>query len=416
MHESYGKTVSIDVGAAEADLENRNCSQGNAEGNGQLECDRVTVRKLFAAANNVLLRTSAVRVINPRTGKSTLVYARHNTASQVTLISKRLRDELYLEVGGKRGVAIHTLAEQTTPSEGFTEFTIQSLMNNEKFEIKNALIIPEFTDEDSTRPHAVNVASLEHFRGAKIPVISKPKSIDVLIGQSDKSLLTVLDERESLNPDEPNYVLTRFGPTSSGGYVSAGSHLPQSLKVSECLNVCDCQQLKLKNLGLKESLRSYELEDEVIQPSKNDEIVRELVQSWVNVVNDRYEIPVPLKANIVEFLPNNYSCALYRTSSLRRKALSNANLKNLLTDKFEEMISEGWITPVNWYTNDSGCWYLPFFVTKKDKAIVVFDGAATFRGLSLNDAVFSGAKLLNGLIDVRTRFRIGKYACMADLS
>ena len=47
---------------------------------------------------------------------------------------------------------------------------------------------------------------------------------------------------------------------------------------------------------------------------------------------------------------------------------------------------------------------------------MVFDGAATFRGLSLNDNVFSGANLLNGLVDVLTRLRIGKYACMADLS
>ena len=78
------------------------------------------------------------------------------------------------------------------------------------------------------------------------------------------------------------------------------------------------------------------------------------------------------------------------------------------------MISEGWLTPVNGTPRDSGCWYLPFFVTKQDKARVVFDGAATSRGLSLNDAVFSGAKLLNGLVDVLTRFRIGKYACMAD--
>ena len=99
LHESYGKTsyaktISVDVWAAEAEPENENRSQGDAEGNGQSERDRVTVRKLIPATNNVLLRTSAVRVINPRTGKSTLVYAQNDTASQVTLISKRLKDEL----------------------------------------------------------------------------------------------------------------------------------------------------------------------------------------------------------------------------------------------------------------------------------------------------------------------------------
>ena len=74
-----------------------------------------------------------------------------------------------------------------------------------------------------------------------------------MIGQSDKPLLTVLEEREGLNPDEPNYVLTRLGPIASRGYASSGSHPPQSLKVSECVGVCNCQKLKLENLGLKES-------------------------------------------------------------------------------------------------------------------------------------------------------------------
>ena len=121
LHESYGKTISVDVGAAEAEPENENRSQGDAEG------DRVTVRKLISATNNVLLRTSAVRVINPRTGKSTLVYAQHDTASQVTFISRRLKDELNLEVNSDSGVTIRTLAEQTINSEGLTQFTIQSL-------------------------------------------------------------------------------------------------------------------------------------------------------------------------------------------------------------------------------------------------------------------------------------------------
>ena len=57
-----------------------------------------------------------------------------------------------------------------------------------------------------------------------------------------------------------------------------------------------------------------------------------------------------------------------------------------------------------------------FFVSKQDKATVVLDGAATFKGLALNDAVHSGINLLNGLVEVLTRFRVGRYACTANLS
>jgi len=50
-----------------------------------------------AAKGAVLLRTSAVRVINQTTGRSTLAYAQHDTASQA-LISDSLKQELGLEV------------------------------------------------------------------------------------------------------------------------------------------------------------------------------------------------------------------------------------------------------------------------------------------------------------------------------
>ena len=75
----------------------------------------------------------------------------------------------------------------------------------------------EFADDEGTLPHAVNVEKLEHFQGVTISVIVQRNSIDILIEQSDKSLLTVSEERESKHPDHPNYVLTRLGPIASGG-------------------------------------------------------------------------------------------------------------------------------------------------------------------------------------------------------
>ena len=140
---------------------------------------------------------------------------------------------------------------------------------------------------------------------------------------------------------------------------------------------CDCEQLKDKNLLLTQKVREYEIQDEILHPSKNDEVAREIVETNVKVINDRYEIPVPLKADLVKTLPNNYKNALNRTQNLRCKTLRNSDLKKLLTDTFQEMIAESWIVPVDKGSpGDSGSWYLPFFVTKQEKSRVVFDGAA----------------------------------------
>ena len=42
---------------------------------------------------------------------------------------------------------------------------------------------------------------------------------------------------------------------------------------------CECERLKAEFSGLKESLRKRELEDEIIEPSKNEELARGMVES-----------------------------------------------------------------------------------------------------------------------------------------
>ena len=116
--------------------------------------------------------------------------------------------------------------------------------------------------------------------------------------------------------------------------------------------------LKRENIALKEAIRANEIENETLQPSKNDKIARKLVETNVKVANDRFEIPVPLKNDVVEKLPNNYSNALKRTLSVRRKALNDVQLKNMLTETFEEMISKGW-KEIRWKVGASQ-WLLVF--------------------------------------------------------
>ena len=91
----------------------------------------------------------------------------------------------------------------------------------------------------------------------------------------------------------------------------------------ECCNKNDCVKLRQDVSALREQLRRYILEDEEIQVSTSDEITRELVEPNVNVVNNRCEIPVPLKVDVVQALPNNYAYALDRNLLLRKSVLKN---------------------------------------------------------------------------------------------
>ena len=240
----------------------------------------------------------------------------------------------------------------------------------------------------------------------------------MLIGQADHHLLTVLDERESAHPGKPSYVLTRLGLIASRGRVpvECNSKPYTSLKV----NTRNCKEsnyeLKSQIKSLKETLREYELEDEVTQPSRNDEKARQLVERDIKVVNDRYEIPVPLNMEVVKSLPNNFDYALERTKAVRCFALKNDTLKQTLLETFRKLIDQKWFVPVDRNTTTGKVWYLPFFGTKHEKARVVYDGAATFKGKYVNQAVLAGTNLLNNLVEVLIRFRVRRYACFADLS
>ena len=172
-----------------------------------------------AEEGTVLLRTSAVRVINQTTGFSTPAYAQHDTASQATLISDSLREELGLEVMTDSSINIRTLADQTASCIGKTDFSLESLVTGDNYEINGALVVPAFSDDKSTLPHAVDTSKLKHFHGMEIPIIPERKCVNILIGQSDKALITVLKELEGSNSNEPNLVITRLGPIASGGRV-----------------------------------------------------------------------------------------------------------------------------------------------------------------------------------------------------
>ena len=138
-----------------------------------------------------------------------------------------------------------------------------------------------------------------------------------------------MENPESSNSEEPNYVLTRLGSIACGGCVRSGSKPLSNLKVRTNESCKDCELSKRENIALQEAVRTNEIKNKTLQSSKNDEIVRKFVETNVKVVNDRYEIPVPLKNDVAKTLPNNYLNALKRSLSVRRKALNDVQLKNM---------------------------------------------------------------------------------------
>ena len=124
----------------------------------------LNVHKINAHENSIiLLRTIAVKIANPVPGKSALAYAQHDTTSLATLISDDLKSELGLKVTPNPAVSLRTLADLPVASGGRTNFKLESLHSGEEFMIRDALVVPKFSDPVNTLPHAVDTTTLKHF-------------------------------------------------------------------------------------------------------------------------------------------------------------------------------------------------------------------------------------------------------------
>ena len=55
-------------------------------------------------------------------------------------------------------------------------------------------------------------------------------------------------------------------------------------------------------------------------------------------------------------------------------------------------------------------------VTGKNCRSIVYNGKAAFEGVCVNDFIETGLDLLNSLADILARFRLGKFAMIADLT
>ena len=118
----------------------------------------------------------------------------------------------------------------------------------------------------------------------------------------------MLKELEGSSPHEPSLIFTRLGPIASGGQVSGNSRSLMALKVltdSAVSNCKACDELKNELVAVKDALPEYNLLDEELLPSKSDELACNLVEPFIEVKEGRYQIPVPLKSEVLKTFPNN---------------------------------------------------------------------------------------------------------------
>ena len=155
--------------------------------------------------------------------------------------------------------------------------------------------------------------------------------------------------------------------------------------------------------------------------SKEDRLAHTLMQSEICTIDGHYQLPLLWKEPYKNQLSNNIPLAQRRLTSLKGRLQRDDNLRVKYAEVVESYLSKGYTREVQQaYLTESNdpIWYLPHHpvtnVHKPEKVRVVFDCAAKYHGLSLNDTLMKGPTFMNNLIGVLIGFRKNRIA-LVDL-
>ena len=131
-----------------------------------------------------------------------------------------------------------------------------------------------------------------------------------------------------------------------------------------------------------------------------------------------YSMPLPFNRKKTKLF-NNKALVLNRAASLKRKIVKNPSYGGMYTEFVEDMIVRGFAEEVsNPDDSDGNVWYIPHFGVfhkTKGKIRVVFDCAAKYEGVALNDCLLKGPDYLNSLVGIICRFRKFAVAFSCDV-
>ena len=245
-------------------------------------------------------------------------------------------------------------------------------------------------------------------RGVTFPELTS-KEVLLLIGLDVLEVFWSLEERLG-KPDEPYAVRTVLGWSLIGPR-------PDS-KASVCVNhVRVGDELLEGQVAKLWQLEATPIAETKEGLSKEDRNALSLMKQSTVIRNGHYEVAMPWRPGAPN-LGSNYPQALIRLEQLKRKFEKNARFRQQYTKVIEGYIRKGHARKVE-SADRNVQFFLPhhgvFHPQKPSKLRVVFDCAAKFHGRSLNDELLSGPDLMDNLVGVLFRFRVGKVAFPCDI-
>ncbi|KAK3739659.1 hypothetical protein QZH41_014205, partial [Actinostola sp. cb2023] len=370
----------------------------------------------FSTKGRIALQVVPIQVLS-NNGHSINTCALLDTESEDTFISKNITEKLGIQINDYDDLAVCTLSGESTVKFGLTDLDVKAVDSqyNDVVQIKDVKVV-ENLNINTTRPKYVSKWS--HLKDIVIPDVDE-KQVLMLVGVNVPEAQVHVEHRIR-RAGEPYAVRTLLGwamlrPVDSTNscqsskvnvnYVKYGSELSDQ-KMSQFLRLNEDVDVN------KSSKRAMSVEDQ--------ESMKEM-ESSVRKVDGYYEVGMLWKST-EPWLPDNRQMAEARLQSLKRKLERNEHLHRKYRDFMNNLVAKGYagkLTAEEAGEPSKKTWYLPhhavFNPQKKDKIRVVFDAAALYNGVSLNNQLSQGPDLSNSLLGILLRFREEPIALVADI-
>ena len=362
-----------------------------------------------------LLQVVPVKILGAD-GKSVTTCALLDPGAQTTLCTKGLADQLGIEGVQER------LQLQTVQGPAAAQLLWKVPLKLLPIDGQSSIDVDEAYTVDDLNIHVPFVDKKQKKRWPHIsdlPIYDcSDMEVGLLLGANVLEAV-IQEEVRRGRPGEPVAIKTAFGWTLTG---TIADLVPEETRQVMFLNKeveTDEIRAEMKTWWETECFAT-KYNDEVSLSAEDRRAVSSLEANTKKTEDGRYETGLLWKNDDVS-LPDNRSAALQRLKNTERSLRKNEQKAKEYGDVLMGYVAKGHakiLTPAEVAEKNKRQWILPHHGVvnpSKDKMRIVFDAAAAYRGVSLNDCLMSGPDLLQNLAGVLIRFREEKVAIMADI-
>lgn len=357
-----------------------------------------------------------------RPGSSVLTYALLDSMSDTTFITESTANKLQA-IGAETTLTLTTMNKQDASVRCmiYDNLVVRGIENDEGIVLSRAYStkdIPMNIEHIPTPDVARRWPHLEHI--AHMIPDRMNVEIGMLIGFDNASahmpLETVIGKRE-----EPYAIRTPLGWCIVGktGSVRAIDSKPICNRVSTAplAERSTVEPMHIAEL-LQQDFNEKQYAHDKPKMSQDDVKFVETLKANICQTNEGfYSMPLPFKERPT--MPDNKDMALRRLHLLRNKLVNNEKFRQDYVAFMNDIIEKGDAELAPKMGKIGEQWFIPhlgvYHPKKPDKIRVVFDCSAKYRDVCLNDKLIAGPDMLNPMIGVLHRFRLGSTAVMCDI-